>query len=256
MRGITHALTGAAAGLMLAPVITGHEHSTIGELAVVALVTTGASYAPDLDHPQATIAHTFGEPTRQLAKVVAKVSGGHRGATHTLPGCGAFGLAAWITATFGAVVGVWLAGLAGAGPVVTSIAGQVGQGLAVICCLGLGVGALGLTNEGMASTVAMFAGCTAFVLVTTGLGISYAWVPAAVVAGCLAHLAGDLCTEQGVMLLWPFTRHRFKVATIDTGKWVECAIVAPLITLAVVAAGLYRLGYWPQTWAVLSALAT
>jgi membrane-bound metal-dependent hydrolase YbcI (DUF457 family) len=255
MRGYTHWLTGLAFGVAAAPAILGHAPDP-AELAVVALVTAGGSFAPDIDHHSATIAHTFGWPTQLLTRWVGRATQGHRGLTHTLPGAAAFGAVAWLLELFGATVGRQLAVHAGAGPGIVHVAASVGQYLAVICCLGLSVGALGLTRSKDALTsLATFAGCAVFVSVTAAAGVGYEWVPAAVVVGCLAHLAGDVCTEQGVMIAWPFTRHRFRVGTIDTGKRVELLVVAPALTVMLALVVIYRLGYWPQLWSAAQTIA-
>lgn len=235
MRGYTHCLTGALFGLAGARLIVGHDPNP-PELALVALVTAGAGFAPDIDHPSATIAHTFGKPSKWLAQWVEDVSGGHRHKTHTIPGAFAFGAVAWLLEHFGYLLG-WATG--------QQWLGLLGQYLAVICCLGLALPSLGLVRKGKGGLKppAVFALCAVFVVVTGQMGASYAWVPAAVVVGCVAHLAGDLLTEQGVMIGWPLTRYRFKLGQFDTGKWPERAIVAPLVVAAIGLVAVVQLGY-------------
>ena len=100
MMGHSHALTGAVAWLGLAPVLAGlpllNESSRFIETGIMAgalkppeliagaLVCAGAAMLPDLDHPSATIAQTFGPLTWGLSKAVNWLAGGHRAATHSL----------------------------------------------------------------------------------------------------------------------------------------------------------------------------
>ena len=57
---------------------------TPAEFVAGAIICAGAAMLPDLDHPSATIAQTFGPVTWGLSKAVAWLSGGHRDATHSL----------------------------------------------------------------------------------------------------------------------------------------------------------------------------
>ena len=46
-------------------------------------ITAGAALLPDIDHPNGTIAHAIGPVTHNLCKIIEKISGGHRHATHS-----------------------------------------------------------------------------------------------------------------------------------------------------------------------------
>jgi inner membrane protein len=74
----SHALTGAATYLLVAP-RTGLLTTAAG-----ATVCAAAALLPDLDHPNSTVARSF-PGGRVLARIVADLTGGHRGLTHTLP---------------------------------------------------------------------------------------------------------------------------------------------------------------------------
>jgi membrane-bound metal-dependent hydrolase YbcI (DUF457 family) len=50
------------------------------------------------------------------------------------------------------------------------------------------------------------------------------WLPLAVTLGWMAHIAGDLLTEHGVGLFWPYSRRRIRLATINTGGGVETLV--------------------------------
>lgn len=91
MMGRTHALSGAAGWLAAAPMVaeaTGHPLGP-GVLAASTAVAAGAALLPDLDHEHGLLAHSLGPVTRLLTQLVARGSGGHRHATHSL----AFGVA-------------------------------------------------------------------------------------------------------------------------------------------------------------------
>lgn len=113
MMGPTHAASGAAAGIATAITLsaTGVADITAAEAVVFTGITSGAALVPDLDHPSATIARTFGPVTRLAAVATDKVSaatinatrgkrdkavtGGHRGLTHTLLGVALAAGASW-----------------------------------------------------------------------------------------------------------------------------------------------------------------
>jgi membrane-bound metal-dependent hydrolase YbcI (DUF457 family) len=93
MLGRTHVLSAAVVFLAAAPLLHTTPAGTVGGTAVAA----AAGLLPDLDHPNSTIAHTLGPITGVLARVVARLSGGHRHGTHSLIGVTAFTLlTAWI----------------------------------------------------------------------------------------------------------------------------------------------------------------
>lgn len=104
MMGPTHAASGALAGIGAAMALShyGIADITAPEALVMSGISAGAALVPDLDHPSATIARTFGPVTKAAAIATNKLSatwqrvtggprddrspGGHRGMTHTLFG--------------------------------------------------------------------------------------------------------------------------------------------------------------------------
>lgn len=121
MMGRTHALTGAMAFGLAAPVLGAFAGLTAGELLLGTAVCAGAAVLPDIDHPGAGISRTFGPVTRGFARLVAWASGGHRRGTHSLTGAGVFTLLAsgatalyagdaWWLVTGGVAAGVLVAG--------------------------------------------------------------------------------------------------------------------------------------------------
>lgn len=112
-----HALSGAALGLVGCQLAQlGGATVTPATAFTASAVCAGAALLPDLDHPQASIARTFGPVSYRIARITNATSsviyartktvrdisrdGGHRGVTHTLAfavlaGAGAGALALW-----------------------------------------------------------------------------------------------------------------------------------------------------------------
>ncbi|SDR30227.1 LexA-binding, inner membrane-associated putative hydrolase [Thermostaphylospora chromogena] len=237
--GHTHALTGAAAWLAAAPGLAAlpylSESSRLVELGVMAnaltpaelmagaLVCAGAAMLPDLDHPSATIAQTFGPVTWVLSKGISWISGGHRGATHSL--------------VFAAGTGVLAHWLANSNP--------LGRDILVVLLIGLALRAIGLgiprkrygsalINIGL--TVGLFA-------IFRSHEVGYAWLGLAVAIGCLVHVIGDCLTERGCPVLWPLKRRwllPYKIG-IKTGRAFEQKVLAPILSIVVIALLYFRL---------------
>ncbi|MGW5683770.1 metal-dependent hydrolase [Nonomuraea sp. NPDC003754] len=241
MMGHTHAMSGAAAWLGLAPPLAMlpllNESSrfietgimagalTPAEIIAGALVCAGAAMLPDLDHPSATIAQTFGPVTWLLSKGVSWLAGGHRGATHSL----AFAVAAG----FGTH---WLAG-----------SYPIGRDVVVVLLIGLALRAIGIGIPGNKLGSAMVnIGLTAgLYVVFRSLEVGYAWLGLAVALGCLIHVVGDCMTERGCPVLWPMA-YKFMLPWkigIKTGKKFEQKILAPVLSVAISGLLYWRLAY-------------
>ncbi|SEG36135.1 LexA-binding, inner membrane-associated putative hydrolase [Nonomuraea solani] len=239
MMGHTHAMTGAIAWLGLAPPLAAlplvNESSRFietgimatalspAELIAGAIICAGAAMLPDLDHPSATIAQTFGPITWALAKVVAFLSGGHRGATHSL--------------VFAVALGFGTHFLAGTYP--------IGRDIMVVLLIGLALRAIGVGIPGNKLGSAMVnAGLTAGLFaVFLSLEVGYAWLGLAVAVGCLIHVVGDCMTERGCPVLWPLSVRwvlPWKIG-IKTGKKFEQKILAPILSVAIVGLLFWRL---------------
>lgn len=210
MLGRTHALSGAlawAAVCTTAPIAGARPSWATAILGL--LSTAGAALLPDLDHPDATIAHTFGPVSKAAATVVHRLSGGHRHATHSL--------------AFAATVplGLWLLLLAGgdwaALPLLFVLASFALRALHLNVALG-GFGAVAVC-------------ALAYFLLGRDLG----WLALSVGAGILAHLAGDCLTREGCPLLWPRRRHFMLAAIRRTGNRVERWLFAPAFAVGAVA---------------------
>ncbi|MFI6386288.1 metal-dependent hydrolase [Nonomuraea sp. NPDC050540] len=239
MMGHSHAMTGAIAWLGLAPAFAAlpllNESSrfietgimasalTPSELIAGALVCAGAAMLPDLDHPSATIAQTFGPVTWALSKVVAWISGGHRGMTHSLAFAVAVGFGAhWLANTY-----------------------PIGRDIMVVLLIGLALRAIGIGIPGNKTGSAMVnIGLTAGLFVVfMSLGVGYAWLGLAVGIGCFIHVVGDCMTERGCPVLWPLAARwvlPWKIG-IKTGKKFEQKILAPVLSVAIVGLLFWRL---------------
>jgi membrane-bound metal-dependent hydrolase YbcI (DUF457 family) len=219
MMGYTHALSGTTAWLAAVPLVT--SQSLLGSHAVVlsptqvaagAVVCAGAALLPDIDHHDGTIANTYGPVTQVLCKVVGKISGGHRHATHSLVFAAAAGYGTDWLATH-AVYAWWGA-----------LFFIVGLGLR-----GVGIGfqqrhyATGLLNTLLAAGI---------VYVMRDLDMRF--VGYAVALGCVAHLIGDCLTPQGCPVLWP-VQTRFQAGILKrTGGTGERWVITPILTVAIV----------------------
>ncbi|MDH2424274.1 metal-dependent hydrolase [Sphaerisporangium sp. TRM90804] len=236
--GHTHALSGAALWLLVAPGLAALPSAggfaadvapmvagvlTPAELIAGTLVCAGAAMLPDLDHPHATIAQTFGPATWVLSKAVNWASGGHRHATHSL----------------------FFAVAAGFGAHLLADRLPVGRDVVVVLMIGLALRALGIGVPGKAMTSGFInIGITAGAfIVLYSQGVQYLWLGVAIAVGCLAHVIGDCLTERGCPVLWPL-RHRWVLPYrigLKTGRAVEVKVVGPLLSIVVVALFALRL---------------
>jgi hypothetical protein len=103
MMARSHALLGAAGWLAAAPMVAGAAHHPLDPVTLAAGtgVCAGAALLPDLDHEDGLIATALGPITHLLAKGVARLSGGHRHATHSPLFGGLMGLLSWALLTYG-----------------------------------------------------------------------------------------------------------------------------------------------------------
>jgi hypothetical protein len=208
MMGRTHVLWAGALWLAAAPVIL--ELDAL-ELAASTVVAMGCGVLPDIDCPRsrdlrtghvkhgATPAEAHGPASRWVARAVHDLAGGHRHATHWALTCAAAGLAV--------VPAMWAAPRLAVGLVVGIVAAWP------IRLLAHGRG------RRSAPAAAGALGLAAAMLAPAGW-----WLPLAVGAGALAHVAGDwLCRTRGggVPVLGPFTRRRFEAGLFEIDGPVE-----------------------------------
>lgn len=216
MMGRNHSLLAAAVWLAAGPetLALAGTHVTPSQTAAGVLLCAGAGLLPDVDHPQATIAHTLGPITQIPCQFIGAISGGHRNKTHTILFCVLMGFAAaWIM--------------------------RYTNGLLVMYTV-FAVWALRLLGPKDLRYKAFGGGCIVTSLATgwwvTQNVAAGPWVPLAVTYGSLAHLLGDCLTNGGAPILWPFTKKRFFIRLIDTNNWVEQALLPPLFTAIILTA--------------------
>ncbi|MFJ8044010.1 metal-dependent hydrolase [Kitasatospora sp. NPDC096147] len=230
MLGQSHAVSGALVYVVAAHFLPERVLGAAPQAGAVllgAMLCAGAALLPDADHHDATPAHLFGPLTRGLCRLVGRLSGGHRHATHSLL------FVALIT------VGTWFG--------VDRLGARFTVPL-VFVLLALAARALHLHPPGKGVT----AWITSVGLAGVGTAAAVAWceglgglLPGAVGLGALAHLLGDCLTRQGAPLLWPYGR-RFEIVLIRrTGSKAETRVLVPLLTVATFA------GLWFTTFAPL-----
>jgi membrane-bound metal-dependent hydrolase YbcI (DUF457 family) len=221
MLGFSHATSGALGWLAVAPAASAliGQPLTPAELAVGTIACAGAALIPDLDHPSATIAYTFGPVSKAVSKLTALLAGGHRQGTHSLLFSVGFGVfcylvgisTQWLDSNVPAMVLMFmLAAFAFRGlNIVIPRTGRTFKGLVVI-------------GQAAALTWAM----------TLFMPESWWWLGLAGAFGSIIHLIGDSLTPEGVPWLYP-SRWRFSIPIIaHTGNVLERAVIGPLMVAA------------------------
>ncbi len=138
-------------------------------------MTAGAAVLPDIDHPDASCADSFGFVTKGFAWLIGHVSGGHRHGTHSLVGVAAFTGAAWAARHY-----------------LYTPAGKIGLGLLLVLVFASGLRALKIGGH-VGDLLAIGA---AVAMLRSGFGV--AGVPWAIAAGTATHLVGDMLTDEGI----------------------------------------------------------
>ncbi|MFD4369195.1 metal-dependent hydrolase [Rhodococcus sp. NPDC058521] len=253
--GPTHAMSGAAVGLVVADVLPadwGGPTST-AETFTFAAVCAGATLLPDLDSTQSTVARSFGPLSKALARVIDSISlgyytitkgskdgkrrGGHRTLTHTA---------------------LFAAGL-GAG--VTALVVHFGKP----AIIGVLFFAIGLALRGLAGEFAKEKGwLVVSLLAAVFSALTWQWYPTeagslglgvAVALGCATHCLGDAITKEGVPFLAPFVpwarEHwwEFRLPaflSIRAGGPFEKIVLGPALTIAVFALGVWAIDGAPE----------
>lgn len=211
MRGTSHIASGSITWPAIYPLIaeyTSLDFTATGLIAG-AVVSAAGALVPDIDHPNGTVAHTFGPLSRGTARVVSAISGGHRQATHSL----------FFVALVG--VGAYFAPI----EVVYALAGILS---------GFLVRGLGMFPAGFAQRYkVMFAALVSVAVFSALLATAPAlpWFTAALTVGVLTHLLGDTLTPGGVPYLWPHPL-RFRVPLLSaSGDTLETVILTPVMAV-------------------------
>lgn len=215
MMGPTHALSGLALYTVTMAVArqTGAELDLVPTL-VGAVTCSAAAMLPDIDHPSSTVTRSLGYATRLLCWVIRKLGGGHRRITHSFVGIGILtGLAVLAVLTR------------------HTVGGGVGCCFYVILLTAALVRVLDI--EGWVDDILgiTFGG----VVFLSGADLSA--MPIGVALGCLAHILGDLPTELGLPLFFPFSARPVRIPEIlrvRVNGAVEHKVIFPALWLVIV----------------------
>jgi membrane-bound metal-dependent hydrolase YbcI (DUF457 family) len=197
MMGRTHGVTGALAfqaSLFWSVTTTWFPHD-LGSQALGTVVCVGAALLPDMDHEKATASNTYGPVTRGISHLVQKLSGGHRNGTHSILGIAILGASAQAAVTYQAVPG-W-------GGVVSKI------WLALLLILASAGAVRLLKIDGSLDDLLPIPVCIALVVLQP---VPLDFVPLALVLGAAVHVAGDMLTNGGCPLFWPYAPGKGKRA--------------------------------------------
>lgn len=223
MLGYSHATSGALVWLAAAPGISELLGNPLSpeELAVGAVACAGAALIPDLDHPSATIAYTFGPISHAASKFTALLAGGHRQGTHSLVFSVGFGILCYLV---GISSQLWD----------TNVPAMVLMFLlSAFAFRGLNI-VLPRTSRQMKGFVVIVQAAALTYAMTYFMPSEWWWLGLAGFLGAVTHLAGDTLTPEGVPWFYP-NRWRLSIPIIArTGNIMERAILGPLMTAATV----------------------
>lgn len=227
MLGRSHVLSGAAAynALTLLPVAGLHPNPAAR--AAYSVIAAGAASLCDLDSCGSTAARSFGWVSGIASHLIRWLSGGHRKGTHSLLGVTLFTAytagTAWLTVRPSRipwplpVPASWVRGAA-----------AVLLGLLLVFIVASMLEALRLARRHVADLL----GINAAIWIVTARPPGMAGLVLAVTTGIAAHIAGDMITEHGCPLAYPWNEHRFHLVPrpmqIKTGHWPERIIAAGL----------------------------
>ncbi|MFC4561618.1 metal-dependent hydrolase [Nocardiopsis mangrovi] len=232
MMGHSHALSGVVGWMAVVPLLQGTEFFGVGfdlgsgEIIAGGLVCAGAALLPDIDHKSATVTNTYGVVTRTLGALFNWLFGGHRNGTHSL-------LFALLMGALTQALALW-----------SDLAVQIFVFLLIgIAFNGLG---FGMDKNKTAAEVINALVTAGITLALFTNDVNYTWMGLAVAFGCLLHFIGDMVTEMGVPLLWPFWKYRFgQNMGFKTDSKIERKVVTPLLTIGIILYSVY-LFPWPE----------
>ena len=200
------------------PVSPGNDRATVELL--TGWVTDGPA-----DAWEYLASHTDGEGaslvTVRAGRVIGKLSGGHRHATHSFLGIALFTGLAWVSCHYR---GDW--------------AGKAGLALLMTLSVSAGLEALRIVRGHLADVIGI---AVASWEVWFGYGLRL--IPLAVFLGCSTHIIGDMLTDSGCMLTFPLSRQRYHLLpeplAFTTGTGPELLIVDPVLTAALLVLALW-----------------
>ena len=155
-----------------------------------ALLCAGAAMLPDIDHHNASIAHSLPPLTMVMARFFQTVSGGHRQGTHSIVGILFFGIVAWL-ASFLVITDVGVLGDL-----------NIGAGLIAIFLSAFAFKVLRFIPD-RARKTPWVAGIGMGVISMLVFPAGPSWLITCVALGAVVHIAGDMLTKGGCNLLWP-----------------------------------------------------
>jgi len=213
MLGHSHALSGGVAGLAAGIFL----HLPIPQIGALAGFTAGMALLPDLDKCGSSPARSLGFVSEAVAWVFGRISGGHRHATHSFLGIAVFTALAWVSCHFRADWG-----------------GKAGLALLMTLSVSAALEALHVARGHVADLAGI-----AVAAATVWYGYGLRFIPIAVLLGCATHITGDMLTDSGCMLGYPWSRYRFHLLpeplAFTTGTLPELLIIDPILSAAVLA---------------------
>lgn len=212
MRGYSHSLSGAAAGLAAGILL----HYSLTNDAALSGLTAGMALLPDLDTRSSCASRCLGFASGAVSLVIAKTSGGHRHLAHSLAGIAAFTGLAWLACHYRHDLG-----------------GKIGLGLLLVIAVAGALEALHLARSHAADLAgAVVAG----LVIWHGYGL--ALIPLATLIGTSTHILGDMLTVEGCPLVLPLSKsHQFALPPFlrfTTSHWPETRIVDPVLLVSFV----------------------
>jgi len=164
----------------------------VGPAAVLtgAIICAGAAMLPDIDHHNASIAHSLPPFTMVLARFFQTISGGHRHGTHSVIGIIFFGILAWLAGLFT---------VHNVGPFHRL---SLGAAIFAVVLSAFALKVLRFMPDG-ARKAPWAAGITIGVITMLTSPDGPGWLVANVVLGVAVHIAGDMLTKEGCNLAWP-----------------------------------------------------
>jgi membrane-bound metal-dependent hydrolase YbcI (DUF457 family) len=233
MLGHSHALSGMAAGAAAGEFVL---HLPVPGTFGLAAFTAGMALLCDLDKCGSCPARSLGILSEGVAWFIGKAFGGHRHLTHSIIGIAIFTILAWLSCYCRHDWG-----------------GRIGLGLLITLSVAGGLEALHITRGTLADLIGV---AVAAAVIRFGLGLTL--IPLAVAIGASTHVAGDMLTDSGCMLLYPFSKHRFhllpELLQFTTGTDPELYGVDPVLTGMLLVLGGWAVdpGFIVMTWAALS----
>lgn len=155
-----------------------------------AVICAGAALLPDIDHHNASIAHSLPPVSMAMARFFQAASGGHRNGTHSILGVLFFAVVAWLAGFF-AIEDVGVLGDL-----------NIGAGLIAVILSAFAFKVLRFMPK-RARKVPWVARISFGILTTLLFPEGPIWLMTCVVVGVVVHIAGDMLTKEGCNLFWP-----------------------------------------------------